>query len=175
MGNVDALHIHDLKLISLVGAMDFLFFFFLFKEFKITAFDPQFANSLGISNHFFNYLLMVLVSATCIGAFRAVGVLLVLAFLVGPPLTARFLTDRLGHMLVLAISIGGICSFVAVALARHLLSVYQIPLSTGGLVVVMIALAYLLALIFSPKKGLIAKNLSLKRKVLEKKDMESIY
>jgi len=170
MGNADALHIHDLKLISLVTLVDFLFFFFFFKEFKITAFDPQLANSLGISYQFFNYLLMVLVSATCIGAFRAIGVLLVLAFLVGPPLTARFLTDRLGRLLVLAVCIGGICSFAAVALARHLLSVYQMPLSTGGLVVVMIALAYFLAMIFSPKKGLIAKRSSLR----EKKGVESI-
>ena len=82
MGNVDALHVHDLKLIWMVTLIDFVVLSMFFKEFKITTFDPSLANSLGISTNIYNYLLMILVAATSIGAFRAVGVLLVLALLV---------------------------------------------------------------------------------------------
>jgi manganese/zinc/iron transport system permease protein len=163
MGNVDALHLHDLKLISIVAAIDFLVLGVFFKEFKITTFDPSLANSLGISTNFFNYLLMVLVAATSIGSFRAVGVLLVLAFLVGPVLTARLLTDSLKTLILLAIGIGALCSIIAVALSRHMLSVYHMPLSTSGMVVAVIAAAYLAAIIFAPKKGLVARALNRKR------------
>ncbi|HSW87298.1 MAG TPA: metal ABC transporter permease [Rhabdochlamydiaceae bacterium] len=163
MGNVDALHIHDLKLISIVAVVDFLVLGVFFKEFKITAFDSSLANSLGVSTNVFNYVLMVLVAATSIGAFRAVGVLLVLSFLVGPVLTARLLTDNLKKMILLAIGIGSGCSIVAVALSRHLLSVHQMPLSTSGLVVVVLTLAYAAAVLFAPHKGVISRAFARQR------------
>ena len=163
MGNVDALHFHDLKLISIVALLDFVILSVFFKEFKITTFDPSLANSFGISTNIFNYLLMVLVAATSIGAFRAVGVLLVLALLVGPVLIARLLTNNLKLLILLASGIGALCSVIAVALTRHLLSVYQMPLSTSGMVVCIIALTYLAAIFLAPQKGIIAQAFQRRR------------
>jgi manganese/zinc/iron transport system permease protein len=157
MGNVDALHLHDLKLISFVLILNFLTIGIFFKEFKLVTFDPSLAASLGFSKGFFNYLLMVLAAATAIGAFRAVGVLLVLAFLVGPPLTARLLANRLLPVIGIGCLVGSVCSILAVALSRHLLSVHNLPLSTAGLVVAVIAFVYVMALLFAPKTGFISK------------------
>lgn len=142
MGNVDALHFDDLKLVFWVALVDLLILGLFYKEFQITAFDGQLASALGFSPALFNYILMILVAGTAIGAFRAVGVLLVLAFLVGPPLTARLLTPHLKTLILLAAAIGVFCSLIGVALARHILSVYHAPLSTGGLVVTLIGLTY---------------------------------
>jgi manganese/zinc/iron transport system permease protein len=152
MGNVDALHFDDLKLIGCVALVNLAVITLLFKEFKITAFDGALASSLGISTTGFNYLLMVLTAATTIGSFRSVGVLLVLAFLVGPVLTARLLTHRLHHLLLIAIGIGALASLLGVALSRHFLSVYHRPLSTAGLTVSTIVLLYLATLIFTKLK-----------------------
>lgn len=152
MGNVDALHVDDLKLIFGIALFDLAVVALLFKEFKMIAFDPSFATAQGISSTWFNYLLMVLTSATVIGAFRAVGVLLVLAFLVGPSLTARLFTHRLKHLLLLSMGIGIFASFLSVALARHLLSVHHLPLSTSGLVATVLGAIYFLCLIFSRLK-----------------------
>lgn len=149
MGNIDALHIHDLKLMAGITLIDGVAVLLFFKEFKMVSFDGGLARSLGVPIHFFNYLLMVLVSATAIGAFRAVGVLLFLSFLVGLPLIARLLTNRLHTMIGIALGIGMLCSLVAVALSRHLLSVYKMPLSTSGLVVTLIGLCYLGIALFS--------------------------
>lgn len=168
MGNVDALHIDDLKLVYTVVFLNIVVFTTFFKEFKITSFDTQLAKSLGISTVFFNYLLMVNVSATSIGAFRAVGVLMVLTFIVGPPLVARLLTNRLGKMLFISSAVGITASVAGVALSRHLLSIYYIPLSTAGLVVCVIAAFYVLALIFSPENGVLA---NLFRRIAIKKEM----
>lgn len=147
MGNIDALHISDLKLIGFVALLNFVAITAFFKEFKITSFDASFARTLGISPSFYAILLMILVSATSIAAFRAVGVLLLLAFLVGPVLTARLFTHRLSLLIPIAAGIGALCSFVGVALSRHILTVYGFGLSTAGIVVVLIGLVFALALL----------------------------
>lgn len=145
MGNVDALHIDDCKLVFSILAMNVVLMLLFFKEYKITTFDSGLAKAFGISTTFFNYLLMVQTSATAIGAFRAVGVLMFLAFITGPALTARLLTDKLRTMIVLAVAIGCAASIIGVALARHMLSVYDMPLSTGGVVTCVIAVLFTLS------------------------------
>lgn len=142
MGNVDALHPADMKLVGFVALFNLLPILLLFKEFKVISFDPNFAKTTGIASGFFNYLMMIQVAATAIGAFRAVGVLLFLAFLVGPPLIARFWTHQLKWVIVIAMLVGGLCSLIGVALSRHILTTSQFPVSTGGLVVAIISLAF---------------------------------
>lgn len=155
MGNIDAIHIDDLKLLLWIALGEFIIFGVLFKEFTASSFDAGFAKTLGISNFGIHMLLMVMVSAACIGAFRATGVLLVLAFLIGLPVTARLWTHHLKRMIVLAVGIGVVCGFFAVALARHFLSVHQVPLSTSGLAVVLIGIVFIASLLrFLVKKKL---------------------
>lgn len=149
MGNVDALHFNDLKLISIVMLVNFSVIALFYKEFKLISFDPGLASSLGISPVLLSYLLMILTAIAAIGAFRAVGVLLFLAFLVGPVLSARLLTGRLGMLILIACIIGFLSALFGVALSRHFVSIYQIPLSTAGLVVTLIGLFFLLSLLLS--------------------------
>jgi manganese/zinc/iron transport system permease protein len=158
MGNVDALQLADCKLIYLIVAINLLLFFLFFKEFKITTFDPGLSRALGISPIFFNYLLMIQTSATVIGAFRAVGVLMVLAFITGPALTARLLAQGLEKMLLFAIILGSVASICGVALSRHFLSVYGVSLSTAGIVVCTITLLYLIIAVHSTRHKWLAKR-----------------
>jgi manganese/zinc/iron transport system permease protein len=156
MGNVDALHYDDIKLIGMILVGNMVLFTLLYKEYKITTFDPGLARALGYSTTLFNYLLMVQVSATVVGAFRAVGVLMVLCFITGPPLIARLLTHNLKTLLLLAMCIGAMTSILGVAIARHVLTVNGIALSTAGVVVCTIASFYILAIIFAPDRGLLS-------------------
>lgn len=148
MGNVDALLIGDLKIVLVALGINILLFFLFFKEFTITTFDPALSKALGISPVFFSYLLMIQVSATAIGGFRAVGVLMVLAFMTGPALTARLLTHDLKRMLLVACALGTLASLIGVALSRHLLSVMGLALSTGGIVVAVIGLLFLVVFLW---------------------------
>ncbi|MBS0629736.1 MAG: metal ABC transporter permease [Verrucomicrobia bacterium] len=150
MGNADALHLNDLKIALGVAVTNVFFVGLFFKEWKLVCFDQGLAASLGFRPPLYNYLLMLLTSATAISAFRAVGVLLFLAFLVGLPLTARMLTHHLRTLMLLACGFGVVCSLFAVALSRHFLSVYNAPLSTAGLVVVLIGIGFVLALSAKP-------------------------
>ena len=86
---------------------------------------------------------MIQVSGTVVGAFRAVGVLMVLAFITGPVLIARLITHDLRKLIFVAIAVGGTASLIGVALARHILSVYDMALSTGGIVVCTLVAFYL--------------------------------
>ncbi len=142
MGNVDALHIDDLILLFWIFIVTAVVILLFWRKLFVTSFDPLFAGMCGISNTKMSYLLMALVSLTAIGAFRAVGVLLFLAFLVTPPLVARRLTHTLTHMVMLSCVVGVSSSLVGVALSRHILSYYNEACSTAGLVVTILALIY---------------------------------
>lgn len=157
MGNVDALHIEDCKLVLVIALINIILFGLFFKEFSITTFDPGISKAFGISTVFFNYLLMTQVSATCIGAFRAVGVLMVLSLITGPALIARQLTNNLKSMIGLAIVFGCAASIFGVALSRHILSVYNIALSTAGIVVCTIIVLFLIVSFCHPKSAIIKK------------------
>lgn len=160
MGNVDALHPDDIKLVWGAALINFAIIILFFKEFKITAFDGALARSLGISSGYFNYTLMILTSISSIAAFRAVGVLLVLAFFVGPVLTARLWTNRLKPLILSACGFGILSALCGVALSRHFLSIYHVPLSTGGVVVTLTGSLYFICVLltFRKDKGLIRSN-----------------
>lgn len=147
MGNVDALHPDDLKLVGWVLCLNLVAGFALKRFYAMTSFDPGFSRALGFSPTLGHYVLMTQVAATAIGGFRAVGVMMVLAFMVVPTLAARQLTNRLERLLVLASGLGLLAAVLGVATARHLLSVYHLALSTAGLVVCYLALLFALSVL----------------------------
>jgi len=148
MGNVDALQRGDIKIVFSVFGINALLFLLLYYGFKITTFDPNLARAFGFSPLLFNYLLMVQTSAAAVGAFRAVGVLMVMAFFVLPPLTARLLTNRLPTLIGLSALIGAMASAVGVAISRNILTVWGVGLSTAGIVVIVLGIFYLCAILF---------------------------
>jgi manganese/zinc/iron transport system permease protein len=156
-GNVDALHFEDIRLVWSAAVLNLVLIGLFFRQWVMTAFDEKLSFSLGIPTKTFHYLMMFLTALTLIASFRAVGVLLVLSFLVGPTLIARQWTYRLRSLLLLGIGVGLFTAILGVALSRHFLSVYHMPLSTGGLVVTLISVFYLLSslLTFRSPKGLI--------------------
>ena len=151
-GNVDALHVEDIRLVWGTAILNLVLIGLFFRQWVMTAFDEKLSFSLGIPTKTFHYLLMFLTALTLIAAFRAVGVLLVLSFLVGPTLIARQWTHRLRSLLLVGIGIGIMTAVFGVALSRHFLSAYHMPLSTGGLVVTLISVLYLISTL--SRKGL---------------------
>ncbi len=155
-GNVDALHFEDIRLVWGAAILNLVLIGLFFRQWVMTAFDEKLSFSLGIPTKTFHYLLMFLTALTLIAAFRAVGVILVLSFLVGPTLIARQWTHRVRSLLLLGIGVGLVTAVFGIALSRHCLSAYHMPLSTGGLVVTLISALYLVSslLTFRSSKGL---------------------
>lgn len=145
MGNADILQISDFKFaLSLVG-LNLAAILLFYRQFQLTSFDPSLAKTMGIRCGFFHFLLLFLAATTCIGAFRAVGVLLVLAFLVGPFLSARLYCHSLPKLLILTPLIGIIASVLGVVISRVCLDFFGIALSTGGIVATLIGVIYVVS------------------------------
>ena len=151
MGSVDALSLDDLSLVSFVAGSNLVLIVLLFRPLFLCSFDSSFARSQGISPRLLSLVLMLQIALTSVSAFRAVGVLLVLAFFTIPFSAARLYSSRIAQIFPLAIGIALFASFLGVALSRHILSVYEFPLSTGGIVVSLLSVMYLGSLLFSPK------------------------
>ena len=83
-----------------------------FKELKVSTFDAGLASALGFSPVLLHYGLMTISSVTTVGAFDAVGAILVVALTIAPAATAYLLTQDLKKMLFIS---GGIGVFSAIS------------------------------------------------------------
>ncbi len=144
MGNLDAVHVDDLALSGGIALVNIVVLTLIYPWLKALSFDRAFASSVRLPCTLVDALFLLLLAATSMAAFRAIGVLLVLAFLTGPVLTARLFCHRLPLVIVVSMSIGAIVALLSVGIARHILSIYQVPLSTAGIAVVLIGLIFAL-------------------------------
>ena len=163
----------------LMTLLTLAFVLVFYKELKLSTFDEALAKALGFRPAVMNYALMTLVSLVAVGAFDAVGSILVIAFFIIPPAAAYLLTDRLALMLVLSPLIGVAGAFFGYDLARG--QVFGILPVADGIALVnqalgldlieewdssisasmalMIFVLFLLCWVFSPRYGLISTAL----------------
>ena len=78
----------------------------LYKEFRLLCFDEQFAGSQGWPTTILDVVLLLLGAAVTVIGLQAVGLILVLAFLIIPAAAARYWTDGLVWMMLIAATIG---------------------------------------------------------------------
>lgn len=142
----------SLYLMSGVLVINILFIVIFFKELKVATFDAGLAAALGMMPVLIHYLLMGLVSVTAVGAFDAVGSILVVALMVGPPSAAYLLTDRLSVMLVLSALIGA-----ASAVAGYWMA-HALDASIGGAMATMVGIAFFFTWLLAPDKGYVARQ-----------------
>lgn len=128
-----------------------------YKQFKICAFDPAMAAACGIPIALFHYLLMSLVSLTTVASFESVGAILVVGMLIVPAATAYLLTDRLSRMIGYSVLSGILSSILGYYVA------YILDASIAGCMVSVTGLFFIIALLFSPKHGVILQKLRRKR------------
>jgi manganese/zinc/iron transport system permease protein len=140
-------------------ALNILFVSFFYKELKISTFDSSLAASFGFVPVALNYALMSIVSVTIVGAFDAVGVILVIALMISPAATAYMLTDRLKTMIILSMILGGIAALSGYFIARIM------DASIAGVMATMCGVIFFLGYLLAPGRGLIA---NLRRKSRQK-------
>ncbi len=124
--------------------------FSFFKELKVSTFDAGLAASLGFSPVVIHYGLMTVSSVTTVGAFDAVGAILVVALMIAPAATAYLLTNELKRMLIYAICFG-VFSAISGYWVAHWLDA-----SIAGSITTMLGLIFLIVYLFAPRKGIIA-------------------
>lgn len=147
--------------LAIVMAANILFVVFLYKELKISAFDPELSSTVGINSNLMHYLLMVMVAVTTVANFEAVGSILVIAMLIVPPVTAHLLTDRLGRMIGLSLALGAVSAVVGHVLAAFGPRWVGVggSANTSGMMAVVAGFILLIVLIVSPRYGLLGRAL----------------
>lgn len=137
----------SILIVSIVFIATFL------KELKLTTFDPGLAAALGFSPALVHYAFMSLVSVTAVGAFDAVGSILVVALMIAPPAAAYLLTDRLEIMLALSATIAAVSAILG------FWSAVLLDASIAGCMAVAVGFSFALAFLFAPGRGLLARVL----------------
>jgi len=118
-----------------------------YKELKMSTFDAALASSFGFAPSVLHYGLMALVSTTAVGAFDAVGSILVVALMVAPPAAAYLLTRRLSSMLVWSALIGCLVAVWGYWMARLL------DASIAGSMATMAGILFVIVLAFAPSRS----------------------
>lgn len=145
-------------LLGIVLAINVLVVVLFFKELRLATFDPELATTLGFNATVVHYLLMVLVAITTVAAFEVVGSILVIAMLIVPGAIAWLLTRRLLPFLLVSVAIA-----IASAVIGHLAAITVPPLfgfvdtSTSGSMAVVLGLLFLVAMLFAPEQGVVAR------------------
>jgi manganese/zinc/iron transport system permease protein len=124
----------------------------LWKELKATTFDPEFSRTIGISPVLLSRLLLIAVAVTAVTAFESVGAILVVTLLIVPAATAYLLADRIVTMVAVTLAIGWFS-----AIAGHTAAL-QVDASIAGAMGLVASCCFVLALLLSPKYGLLARR-----------------
>lgn len=141
--------------------LNLIFIIVFFKELKIVTFDPALAAVLGFAPTLIHYSLMTVVSVTAVGSFESVGSILVIAFMIGPPVTAYLLTDDLKHLIFISSGVGAINGILGYQFAHYF------DVSISGSMALMTGIVFFLVFILAPKKGLVT---TIRRRRFQKVD-----
>ena len=151
-GNVLGIADSDIIQTVIISIVTLVTLAILRKDLILFCFDSTHARSIGLNITFLYYVLLSLLSLTAVAGLQTVGIILVVAMLVTPGATAYLLSDRFDHMLLIAMACGMFSSVIGTYISYH------IDGSTGGCIVVLQTLLFLMAMIFAPKHGLLIRD-----------------
>jgi manganese/iron transport system permease protein len=150
LGNILAISDEDVVQVAIIAAISLAIMALVWKDLMVTFFDESHARSIGINTRLLKVVFFTLLSACTVAALQTVGACLVIAMVVTPGATAYLLTDRFGLLIVIAVALGTVTSFVGAYVS------YFLDGATGGVIVCLQTLLFLIAFYFAPKHGVLA-------------------
>jgi manganese/iron transport system permease protein/iron/zinc/copper transport system permease protein len=140
-GNLLGVSHTDIWVIAAVFAFTLAVVFFLYKQLLFVTFDPEVAPIYGVSAGWIDALFSLVLAATIIASIRIMGVTLIAASLVLPPVIARLLTDRFARMLVVSTLLGAALAFAGLFLS------YFLDVASGASIVLLSAATFAITLL----------------------------
>ena len=150
LGNILAITPEDTLQLAIIGFVSLAILLVKWKDLMVTFFDETHARSIGLNPTALKILFFTLLSASTVAALQTVGAFLVICMVVTPGATAYLLTDRFPRLLIIAVAIGAVTSFVGAYAS------YFLDGATGGIIIVLQTLIFLVAFFFAPKHGMLA-------------------
>lgn len=150
MGNILAVTPEDTLQLVIIAVVTLAVMFVIWKDLMVTFFDESHARSIGLNPPLLRVIFFTLLAACTVAAMQTVGAFLVIAMVVTPGATAYLLTDRFPRLILIAIAVGTLSSAIGAYIS------FFLDGATGGVIVVLQTVVFLLAFIFAPKHGLLA-------------------
>jgi manganese/iron transport system permease protein len=152
LGNVLGITLTDLAQVAILGALVLGIVIYLRKELLYATFDPLGAAASGLPVGRLEYLLLGLLGVTIVVSIQAVGIILVVAMLVTPAATAQLLVVRFSRLMALAAAIAVGSSIVGLYVSFYLNA------ASGASIVLVETIVFGVALVFSPRRGLLSRH-----------------
>lgn len=152
-GNVLGISQQDIIQSLIAGIITLVVILLRRKDLLLFCFDPNHATAIGLNTKVLYYTLLSVLALTIVAALQTAGIILVISMLVTPGSIGYLLSDRFDHMLVIAVITSVLSSVLGTYVSYHL------DVSTGGSIVVLLTLLFVLAMIFAPKYGILVQQL----------------
>jgi manganese/iron transport system permease protein len=150
MGNILAITPEDTLQLAIIGFVSLAVLLVKWKDLMVTFFDENHARTIGLRPGLLKVIFFMLLSASVVAAMQTVGAFLVIALVVTPGATAYLLCDRFPWLIITSVAIGSVTSFFGAYIS------YFLDGATGGVIVSLQTLIFLIVFIFAPKYGLLA-------------------
>lgn len=151
-GNVLGISQQDIIQTLIAGIITLVVIMLRRKDLLLFCFDPNHAQAIGLNTQVMYYTLLSVLALTIVTALQTAGIILVIAMLVTPGSIAYLLSDRFDRMLGISI----ISSVFSCVMGTYLS--YHLDVSTGGSIVVLLTLIFIVAMVFAPKYGILSQN-----------------
>lgn len=158
LGATAGMLFEDALIIAAGGLAALLAIVTLYRPMTLVAFDTGYAASVGISVRRTDLAIMGLVMIITVIGLKIVGLILIVALLIIPPVTARFWTERTGPMVWIAAATGGVSGYLGAAVSA---SAPALP--TGPIIVLIAALLFAVSMLLAPGRGVLAALLRRRR------------
>lgn len=172
-GKAASMILSDLAIVAGVTLVAVFLCVLLFKEFRMLCFDEGFAAAQGWPVRTLDSAMLTLVTMVTVAGLQAVGLILVIAFLITPAAAARFWTQKLGATLVLGAGIGGLSGWLGAGVSG------LFPrLPAGAVIVLMAAGLFLASMLFGTARGVFVRFIrqsTLKRKIARQHLLRAAY
>ncbi|GHG86143.1 metal ABC transporter permease [Pseudodonghicola xiamenensis] len=150
MGNILAIAPEDTLQLAIIGVVSLAVLALKWKDLMVVFFDENHARSVGLRPGALKAVFFVLLSACVVAAMQTVGAFLVIAMVVTPGATAYLLCDRFPRLIATSVAIGTMTSFTGAYAS------YFLDGATGGIIVILQTLIFLIAFVWAPKHGHLA-------------------
>ena len=150
MGNILAISPEDQAQLVIIGVVTLTTMICLWKDMMTVFFDEEHARSVGLKPRVLKLVFFTLLSATVVAAMQTVGAFLVIAMVVTPGATAYLLCDRFSYLIITSVAIGTLSAMIGAWAS------YFLDGATGGIIVSLQTVVFVLAFFLAPKHGRLA-------------------
>ncbi|MFK7870046.1 MAG: metal ABC transporter permease [Roseobacter sp.] len=154
LGATAGMLMSDALVILVSAALTLGLVLLLRRPLTLAAFDPEYAAATGQNLYRTDLAMMGLVLAVTVVGLKIVGLILIVALLIIPPVTARFWTERSDTVVWLAGLFGGVAAYIGAALSAALPD-----MPTGPIIVLVSFALFLISLLMAPERGVLAAYL----------------